>query len=76
MMFSKNYTTHTNENEISTHEETLSFTRASLRSVEKHRFNRKMFSLRSPSFFGTHFSQIGFADFVKPLIKRKEAKGE
>jgi hypothetical protein len=45
----KNYTTHTNENEISTHEETFGFTRASLCSIEKHTY-RKINSRRLITF--------------------------
>ena len=47
--------------QILTHEETFCFS-SCLNSDEfrsgNSRLNRKMFSLRSPFFFGTHFSQI------------------
>ena len=52
---SKNYTTKTNENGISTHEEIFNFTRASLRSVEKHTLTGKMLLLRKPTSCRTHF---------------------
>jgi len=68
---SKNYTPFKIENEIPTHEGAVAPARASLRSENEHRFNGKMLcSNEQPSFFGTHFSQIGFADFVKPYIPR------
>ena len=54
----KNYTTHTNENEISTHEETLNFTRAFTSSGRSTSANRKIDSLRSSPSWTKQFSQI------------------
>lgn len=66
----KNYTTHTDENEISTHEETFSFTRASLHSVGKHRFTGNLLWLKPTSFLeDINFPNSLSANFCKPLIK-------
>jgi hypothetical protein len=65
----KNYTSFKIENEIPTHEGAVAPARASLRSENEHRFNGKFFSLRSCFFEAPEFSQIGFADFVKPNVK-------
>ena len=66
---SKNYTTKTNENEISTHEETLGFTRASLRSVEKHRFKGKSIRFAQSFHAINDFPKSELrSDFFKPLI--------
>lgn len=74
---SSNYTTHTNENEISTHEETFGFTRASLRSVGKHRFTGNLFLINQTSFLeDTNFPNSLSANFCKPLIQSRKNKFE
>ena len=68
---SKNYTTHTDGNEISTHEETFSFTRASLRSVGKHRFTGNLFWFTPTSFLeDINFPNSLSANFCKPPIPK------
>jgi len=53
---------------LETHEDAVASARASLRSEHKHRFNRKFLCLSADGFLPSEFSQIGFADFVKPNI--------
>ena len=55
---------------LETHEDAVASARASLRSEHKHRFNRKFLCLSADGFLPSEFSQIGFADFVKPNIMR------
>lgn len=65
----ENYTIKTNENEISTHEETFGFTRASLRSVGKHRFKGKSIRFAQSLFAINDFPKSELrSDFFKPLI--------